>query len=406
MLLITGQFQNKNYSKAEPIAASVIAKEFGIPSVPQGNNVLEHRILPKKIKTNKADGSKIAPRGFSVPASFTVNYNGDTFTLRYADGPGRSDKNGNMTYAPNMVTFAGTTMAFQAKDYDKFVYMFLHRFNASSPFKGVNPQIEYYDPTAVAVAAQLVAQKQAEMNMAIWNTEITSDEKIRMKAAGIMVRGQSLTVAKNIPTATLRAQLAQLFQRFPDDFIAAWNSEVTLLNGLVNDAIDSGIIEHAANTGNGRPGWVWRKGPATGNVATYTSNNDDLTRTLRTWASQPQNYDQVMQYLTQMLDAETAKEVFNMEGAAPLNLGLSAPKSQWEEKTHEAIEAGVIGFDMATKQVRFVNDEGDFTDQKPLIEGATNKDWVSKTIEFFKSKDSVWHKGELNRRLASAAELV
>lgn len=407
MLLITGQFKGTTY-KSEPIAASLLAKEFGIPPAPVGNAVLEHRILPKKIKRNRADQQLIAPRSFSVPSTFTgTTENGDSFMLRYAEGPGRINDKGVTQYSPNHVTFAGTTMGFRTKDYDKFVYMYLHPFNASSPFKGVNPQIEWYDAKAVAIAAQVIANKHAEMNMAIWNTEKTSDQKIRMKAAGIMVRGQTISVSKNTPTATLRQQLASLFQKFPDDFIAAWNSEITLLNGLISDAIDTAVIEHVPNTGNGRSGWMWRKGASAGNVAVYTSPTDDSIRTLKTWASQPQNYDVIMQYLTRLMDAETASEVFGIDNGDPINLGNPvSPRSQWEEKTYQAIEAGVIAFDMATRQVRFVDDNGEFADVKPIVSDATIKDWVPKTMAFLKTKEAVWHKAEITRRLAPATAVA
>lgn len=398
MLTITGQFQGKTYEQ-QSISALVLAKEFGIPNPPTGSDVLEHRILPKKIKINFADKQPVSPRSYSVPAHFTASHNGETLTIRYSTGPGTKIKDG-YRWTPDHVIFAGKTMAFQAKDYDKFLYMYLHPFNASSPFVGKNPQIEYYDPKAVAIAAQMAANRQAEMNMAIWNSEKTSDEKIRMKAAGIIVRGQGITVSKNIPTATLRQSLATLFQKYPEDFIQAWNSDITVLNGLLNDAIDKGIIEHVPNTGAGRQGWVWRQGNSAGNVAVYTSPNDDVRRTLQAYASQPQNYDAVMEYLTRLLDTDTAKEVFDIDQPAGAGLrGVTAPKSQWEEKVNEAINAGVIGFDMATKSVRFIDDEGNFTDQKPLVENTTAKDWVKATILFFQSQQSVWHKGELKKRL-------
>lgn len=398
MLTITGQFQGKTYEQ-QSISALQLAKEFGVPTPPTGTEVLEHRILQKKIKVNLADKQPVSPRSYSVPAHFTASHNGETFTLRYSTGPGRKTKDGT-TFTPDHVTFAGKTMAFQAKDYDKFLYMFLHPFNNSSPFVGKNPQIEYYDPKAAAIAAQMAANRQAEMNMAIWNADKTSDEKIRMKAAGIIVRGQGITVSKNIPTATLRQSLATLFQKFPEDFIQAWNSDITVLNGLLNDAIDKGIIEHVPNTGAGRQGWIWRKGNSAGNVAVYTSPNDDVRRTLQSYASQPQNYDAVMEYLTRLLDTDTAKEVFDIEQPAGAGLrSVTAPANPWEVKVNEAISTGVIGFDMATKQVRFVDEEGNFTDQKPMVENTTAKDWVKATISFFQSQQSVWHKGELKKRL-------
>lgn len=371
-----------------------MAAAYGLPQAPSNNKMLELKVIARKIKVNKAEGKVITPASFGLPAVFDVSNGADSFQLRYSTGPGRIQAGGVKKYSPDLIQMKGLTIGFGASDYDKFVFLGLHPSCETSPFVGRDPQYAVFDAEKEAAIAAQKAEREAMMLNEIWTQ--TSDAKVRLKAAGMTVKGSGIAATQNIPTPTIRKALSDMFHRYPNEFMVAWNSDATILNGLLVDARDRTVIEHVANTGAGRSAWVWKQGEWAGQVAVYTSREDDYFKTLRNWASLPDKYDIVLEYLTRQLSPEVAQELFGLESGMDVR-ATKAPKEKTE--THDvvqnAVNSGIIAFVLSEKAVRWLNAEGE-PDGKPIVEGVAPKTWFDETVKKFNS--GPYFKAEAKKR--------
>ena len=407
MLIFTGTINGKEY-KEQSVSAVEIAKLGDLPEIPKNNQVLNLRLRAKRIGRNRAENNApVVPRSFRFPAVFQGQMpDGSSFTLRWATNS-KPGKNGAASYSPSMCEFEGQIMAFSNKrnQYEKFVYFALHPHCATSPFVGSDTYFEMFDPAA---EAQAMVERQ-KLNAAMLNEILTvaDDAKIRIKAMGLSVNGQTVSVGQHIPTQNIRLSLANLFQQAPDEFAKQWNTGETILRGLLTDAMYSGVVEHVPNAQGGRAGWVWRKGTWEGQIATFTSINDDAFRALSNWAAS--NYDAVMEYLLRNLDADTANSIIGAEGGASSSRSLkSAPeaepvstKTASEILFDAVVQQGIVAYDRASKSVVWLDDNGEITG-KPFLEGVEAKTWYTETKAFFVGQRGMWHRGEAKKKLEQA----
>lgn len=394
MLYFTGQYGEKDYKLGDTISPMIIAKDFGLPEAPSGDEPLMITYVPLKVK--KKAGKNVFKRSYKPVTEYevTVAEKGIFGRLRWAQNavpqPG-----GVVNFFPPHITMEGEMATFGKRDYDKFVFMSLHPKCETSPIAGNDPYFKVYDPAAEARVEAEKNRAVIELTKQIW---ALPEMQIRVKAAGMVVRGQMVEVTNSISTDAIRNRLFKLLNEHPDDFIKAWEYEGTVLIGLLNEARDSGKIKHEPNL-RGREGWVWVKGEKAGEVLTYTTPTDDRFRALVTWASQAHNYNVVLELLTKLLPAKDAQEIFSKEAPAK----TAAPSSnKWEEKVKEAISAGIISFDSATKSVVLLDDDGNIVGN-PLLKDVSAKGWVSELVAKANDQSGIYVRKLLNEKLEPQA---
>lgn len=218
---------------------------------PKGTITLQRRGWPR---INKETGLVEPCPQMAIPLQYNVEGDNGQAVWAYCDTRPVIHANGLMEIPDShRHMLVGETLSIDlGKKPDLAVYLWL------TPF--VRQDFEVFDPEGDALRAALARQNEIELANAIW-TGIASEPRLRMIAAAWGVRGASdgdvSVVRKRLEDRIL--QLEKDKQKNPDDVslkgISAFLREIKAdddirLRGLVQLAIDSGVLKLVRETGN------------------------------------------------------------------------------------------------------------------------------------------------------------
>ena len=259
MLLITGTLNGETYD-SQPINPSDLITIFSIPKL-KGQAIADVRLAQGRTRTDEF-GQKRTLIALRLSPEFSVSdTNGNSFTLRYFKSRNRDRKTGTDNFTPvRMADIIGGAAIITAAEQDKYVWYYLSPDNQSSPFnRGNGYRYYFYDAEKEAMATLHIAAFRRSIANEIQDAHI---DVIRAKALSLKIQTQSGIVsvdnAAGMGEAPLRANLLNLLDGYPREFVESWATSGDNLVGKLRLAIDRRIIiEKKDPTANNMPSWFW-----------------------------------------------------------------------------------------------------------------------------------------------------
>lgn len=311
MFLVTGTFKEggklQSYT-SEEMSAMEVAKMFRLDV----SEPVEFEISSRKKTKDRLNGGVRKPRLVNMNTLILGQYNGMSVSLQYyASKVPVVDNRNNVgeRYLPGSVPFKEGRI-FPADEMDKLVFLMLHPWCEQSPISG-NTREKYFR------IRNRVVESQAKMGLyekiSSIRSEILAMSKdpnkmplLRRKAKGIIVRGQRVAIADYASDAEVAVTLIEKLEEWKTDFITAWTAPESDIRGMVQVAIDRGVI--ILNRVGDMTGAFWG---ASGELLCRFGNASDALTAVCTHILN--NYDGVMPTLKQALDgqslADKAREV-------------------------------------------------------------------------------------------------
>lgn len=190
---------------------------------------------------------------------FTKSKTGETLEIRYAttSTPDMKTLGQSNKYSPRMVEFDGKA-EFIGDDLDKAVYYWLHFYNEGSPFRAAGIPFDYSLVDDDAKANKLISELTLKGKATSHAAALNEDEMI------LIAKGMKIPGASSMELLMVRAQLMQYASNSPAQYLAAAQSTVNQVKGLIYDSIDK-LIFVCENTHNIKR-WKWGKGPKEGQL--------------------------------------------------------------------------------------------------------------------------------------------
>ena len=259
MLIVTGTLPKKGTSVVDHIiSAKEFMEEFGIPAM--GAHT-EFELMPTFQKKDPTDGTIQAGRQQSFSPVYDLYTPSGTVKVRYAEG--REPQNGGgykYTVPNNRITeMRGIRTIFRkGEKIEIYAWMYMHPRNASNPYRDQQKQAIYRHVDREAEAKLKIAKNQ-QMNEVRLEIMEMDGESLRVMAAGLDYKVDGMTqIISNldsISVAELRLELFNRSQSHGQAFYDAWRSGNNTLNGMLQYAVDRGVIKMKKVPGSTY--WAW-----------------------------------------------------------------------------------------------------------------------------------------------------
>lgn len=282
MLYITGNIGPTTFDNT-PIQPATLIELFGLPNPKDG--LVEFR--QKNATRDAWNQLRVPPLSqFNTVFNATgITSKGESasFELRYAVS--RQISGSGYRYSPTRISnFQGESLVFGPDDQNKmdaYVFYALHPSNSSSPFASANPLYTLFDREAEARRELERSKLVVELSREIFTMDA---DLLRMRCIGLQYRvpgGVNVTgFGFNQPDEQLRIEAVNLLNRDKFAFIHAWKDAAGLLRGMVQFALDSGVIVQtvgAANTAR----FAWDGGAL---IKECSRTEDPMTALVSTFA--------------------------------------------------------------------------------------------------------------------------
>jgi len=217
-------------------------------------------------------GRKKSPAGHNTLCKFMVQDPKTKMTveIRYAEtnnqrvvGDRVIDK-----FEPRQIVFSGSAMAFDKTnptDLDKALYLALYPSNAFSPFRTERSGKAKHEFIDTSARAEKRIGEINNMGEAILHATQVDGEDMRIFAKGLNIAGIEYKEDREV-----RADLMEYAQKNPTVYIKAKDSQLTIIEGRIENFIDKGIFK-LEQIGNVRR-WTWTSGPKEGEIITDIIN--------------------------------------------------------------------------------------------------------------------------------------
>lgn len=290
MITIKGQFKGESIDPSKPkaVSAKQLADHFGLP-LPKNGKPLLLRINPRKVKID-GFGQKRVPEALHIRAKIIGAYSpktDDIIDIEY-QGPGVNRY--------GRVSFTGENMYVPATDMERAIWMLLSPECRESPFRDSRKPWTYclFDSKAQN-QAEFDVNKQ-RMSVAAEITSTMPWEALEVRAKGIRVRGEGVLSAVKDGEMAARVALFSLLNKYPEDFIKAWSTDKTTLDGRLQHALDKAWIVNTSQGGSSYWRWNGTKGDS---PITKIPPDQDSFAVLRSAALTNSEVEQQIVYLIQ-----------------------------------------------------------------------------------------------------------
>jgi hypothetical protein len=201
------------------------------------------KIADKKKKPDRVNGGYLVPRSLTLKPYFTapspeLGYNVE---VRYVSQvvPKR-DKDGDIQqeYFPHNMEFLGEAIA--VDDSETFMWWFLNPNNRQSPFRAVNTgfYFEFEDREEMA---------EAEIEHTYYLTKALSlvmgDHALDVIRLKQLAKGMQVPNAEGMTYKLVQAALIRLIRQDPQKFYNKATSKTIQFEGVLQDAVDRGVLE-------------------------------------------------------------------------------------------------------------------------------------------------------------------
>lgn len=289
MIQITGNFKGKSV-REELVSPEELMSEYGI-TVSPGKST-EFAVDESQKSWDPINKIYKSPRRVQFSPTFTAVTPKGQITMRYFENVAQRDTaNGNQktVYFPERLSMEGTNMLLSPQDaLERIVFMALHPACASSPFhkKGAESKwlvIDREKASKDALVEELRLMKLQGKVMGA-TADVIKNKAYAIKLSNGLGGYEQVTNVNNSDTETLRLQLLRLLKKYPDQFAQQWDSFETDIYGIIQGAVDQGIIVQRQTPG-GNITWAWRKGVNDGVDITTVSRTSDPMSALVSYAA-------------------------------------------------------------------------------------------------------------------------
>jgi len=240
MLRIIGTIGDKTYEKETPIPSKVVMDRFPNLPLPTKDNPI-YIEMDDRHRGKDGFGEAIAQSSISIPNTITVETTeGDSFKLTYVTGKAGRGK--------NRIVLDAVRTQLEYKDLDKAITLVLFRRCPQSPvaaragfdYKVVDPSIETRRKFDLSVKVNNLA---ADI---LGNIPLLA---LQIKAGGLSVKGQTARSEIRQGEVALRNKLIVMLNQFPEEFIKEWNKPQNELDGMIWNALVTGIVTRGEEEG-------------------------------------------------------------------------------------------------------------------------------------------------------------
>lgn len=368
MFLVTGTFKEKgnnlqSYTSVE-MSALEVANLFRLDV----SEPVEFEISTRRKTRDRLNGGFRKPRLINMNTLILGQYNGMSVSLQYYSSKVPITDNRNNIgerYLPGAVPFKEGRI-FPTDEMDKLVFLLLHPWNEDSPING-NTREKYFR------IRNRVKESQAKMGLYEKISSIRSEilemsrnpskmPLLRRKAKGILVKGQRIAIPDYASDAEVAVTLIEKLEEWKTDFIAAWTAPESDIRGMVQVAIDRGVIN--LNRVGDMTGAFWG---SSGELLCRFGNASDALTAVCTHILN--NYDSVMPTLKSALDGQTlAEKARSMAGRISEDVEIPGGLENLDNLIDRAIGQNIVFFNPNKGTVEWSDQAG----KKEIVRNASD----------------------------------
>jgi hypothetical protein len=240
MLTLSGRVGEKTF-KDELLSAEELIKLFGIDEKVMKEDVV-FEMDAGSVKVDRFGVTK-HPKGFSLPARYSATFEGNSVVIHYYENE-LPRQNGRIDRVPKKLTdFRNRFMQLSPQtNKEKIAYYALSPFCSTSPLyrKGKTRFFGRLDREIRAAKSLNTERDIYSLYSVIF--EEKNILKLKRKARGIKIKGQSIPDVEAMGLGELQDALIKMAKQHPDKFKDAYESADTDVRGIVAEAINYGII--------------------------------------------------------------------------------------------------------------------------------------------------------------------
>jgi hypothetical protein len=228
-------------------------------------------------------------------------------------------------FEPRQIVFTGSAMAFDKTnpvDLDKALYIALYPSNAFSPVRTERSGKAKHEFVDTSARAEKRIGEINSMGEAILHATQVNGEDMRIFAKGLNIAGVEYKEDREV-----RADLMEYAQKNPTVYIKAKDSQLTIIEGRIENFVDKGIFK-LETIGSVRR-WSWTSGPKEGEIITDIINTtQDAKQSLKNHIYNNINeFMPVLSNLTETLSSRIVAEKA-LQAASQTLETLNAPFQQ------------------------------------------------------------------------------
>lgn len=231
-------FLNDKPASVDEICQLLKLKKTDIPFHIKSKNFKRLGFEGKRdVQTKKA----VIPRGYGIPNSIDVYLpDGETAKITYAENVRQENVNGVaiLQYTPLSTMLPGLELSLKEDQRNLFFYLFIHTYNKQSPLNigKPNPNL-VYEFVDTERAARELEIKEDELLDALNLLKSMGEKEVRQIAKGYKIFG-----VDDMAEVEVRRLLRAKLKENPSQFIINLDDNEIALEGVIQDAIDKGVI--------------------------------------------------------------------------------------------------------------------------------------------------------------------
>lgn len=192
-------------------------------------------------KRDPQNQKPIVPRGHGIPCSINVVLeNGESKRITYADNSRQETRNGltRLKHSPINLMLPGLTLALTDDQTTKFFFLYIHHYNKQSPLNIGKPNPNcIYQFNDTAKLAKEEDDKEELFFEALSMLKALDEPQLRQVAKGYKMFG-----VDDLTEVEVRSLVRAKLKLNPAQFIVDLESNEIAIEGIIQDAIDKGII--------------------------------------------------------------------------------------------------------------------------------------------------------------------
>jgi len=197
-------------------------------------------------KRDPQNQKPIVPRGHGIPCNINVVLpGGETAKITYADSARQETRNGltRLKYVPINLMLEGLTLALTDDQVMKFFFLYIHNYNKQSPLNIGKPNPNcIYQFNDTAKAAKEEDDKEEILFEALGLLKGLASPELRQVA-----KGYKMSNIDDLQDVEVRKLIRAKLKENPAQLILDLESNEIAIEGIIQDAIDKGIIKQQIN---------------------------------------------------------------------------------------------------------------------------------------------------------------
>lgn len=355
----------------DPIKVHELVKQFSVP-VPDKSARRVERVFTIAETSKRKDylNNRIAhPNKIQAPTEFVgVDDEGFEVNLRYFNRKRPTKRGGVETieYQPTHIGLDGETKVVDTRrQLEEYVYMYLHPWCKNSPLRrGGRFKYELIDEIANAKSNNLQSKDLLWCLDAIHNGDI---ETLRQRATGLKIAHVA-----SLEDEEVRNRLETIAFKDPTSFRYSWEDAGVLYRGVINTAIQRGIVEEKELQGTRY--WQWSSENGGERICPIPRNARDTSSTLLQYAAE--NFGTTMKAIEAAVNGSNVEDKLRSKSSAAVSADNSV--------VIKAFELGVIMPDFGENSVYLMKSGGR---EAKIFEFEEPAGWIDKLTEHLDSDD-------------------